>query len=84
MVWKDGIVSRLRSGVYGLLRRAKVKVVTGTGSFRDGKTCVVESDTGRQVITAEHVVIATGSRAVPLPELPFGGRRRFVERSPVV
>ena len=72
MVWKDGIVSRLRSGVYGLLRRAKVKVVTGTGSFRDGKTCVVESDTGQQVITAEHVVIATGSSAVPLPALPFG------------
>jgi pyruvate/2-oxoglutarate dehydrogenase complex dihydrolipoamide dehydrogenase (E3) component len=32
--------------VYGLLRRAKVKVVKGTGSFRDGKTCVVEGDTG--------------------------------------
>jgi dihydrolipoamide dehydrogenase len=26
------------------------------------------------VITAEHVVIATGSEAVPLPSLPFGGR----------
>ena len=31
MAWKDGIVSRLRGGVYGLLRRAKVKVVSGTG-----------------------------------------------------
>jgi dihydrolipoamide dehydrogenase len=73
MAWKDGIVSRLGGGVFGLLRRAKVKVVTGVGSLRDGKTCVVESDTGRQVITAEHVVIATGSEAVPLPALPFGG-----------
>ena len=26
------------------------------------------------MITAEHVVIATGSEAVPLPSLPFGGR----------
>ena len=41
MAWKDGIVSRLGGGVYGLLRRAKVKVVNGAGSFRDGKTCVV-------------------------------------------
>jgi len=73
MAWKDGIVTRLRSGVYGLLRRAKVKLVTGNGSFRDGKTCVVESDTGLQVIAAEHVVIATGSSAVPLASLPFGG-----------
>lgn len=73
MAWKDGIVSRLNGGVFGLLRRAKVKVVSGVGYLRDGKTCVVESDTGRQVITAEHVVIATGSEAVPLPMLPFGG-----------
>lgn len=71
MAWKDGIVSRLRGGVYGLLRRAGIKVVSGTGVLRDGKTCVVESDTGPQEITAEHVVIATGSEAVPLPGLPF-------------
>ena len=73
MAWKDGIVSRLRGGVYGLLRRAEIKVVSGTGFLRDGKTCVVESDTGPQEITAEHVVIATGSEAVSLPGLPFGG-----------
>lgn len=73
MAWKDGIVSRLNGGVFALLRRAKVKVVSGVGHLRDGKTCVVESDTGRQVITAEHVVIATGSEAVPLSSLPFGG-----------
>jgi len=73
MVWKDGLVSRLRSGVYGLLRRAKVKVVTGTGPFAMEKPAWLKSDTGQQVITAEHVVIATGSRAVPLPALPFGG-----------
>jgi len=74
MAWKDAIISRLGGGVYGLLRRAKVKVVNGSGSFRDGKTCLVQSDTGQQVITAEHMVIATGSEALPLPLLPFGGR----------
>jgi len=73
MAWKDGIVARLNGGVFGLLRRAKVKVVNGTGYLRDGKTCVVESDTGRQEITAAHIVIATGSEAVALPNLPFGG-----------
>lgn len=73
MAWKDGIVSRLRGGVYGLLRRASVKVVNGIGILRDGKTCVVDTDMGRQEIAAEHVVIATGSESVPLPGLPFGG-----------
>jgi dihydrolipoamide dehydrogenase len=73
MAWKDGIVSRLRGGVYGILRRANIRIVSGIGMLRDGKTCVADTDIGRQEITAEHVVIATGSESVPLPGLPFGG-----------
>ena len=73
MAWKDSIVSRLRGGVYGLLRRGNIKVVSGIGVLRDGKTCVVDTDMGRQEITAQHVVIATGSESVPLPNLSFGG-----------
>jgi dihydrolipoamide dehydrogenase len=72
--WKDGIVSRLNGGVFSLLRRANVRVVPGTGFMQDGKTCRVESETGETLISTEHVVIATGSEAVTLPSLPFGGR----------
>ena len=71
--WKDGIVGRLNSGVLGLLRKAKVKIVHGQAKFRDGKTVEVETETGTQVIRAETVVIATGSEPVELPSLPFGG-----------
>ncbi|MEK1931532.1 MAG: dihydrolipoyl dehydrogenase [Pararhizobium sp.] len=73
IAWKDGIVGRLNSGVLGLLRKAKVKIVHGKATFRDGKTVEVETETGTQVIRAETVVIATGSEAVELPSLPFGG-----------
>jgi dihydrolipoamide dehydrogenase len=34
----------------------------------------VATEIGRQVIRAEQVVIATGSTAITLPSLPFGGR----------
>ncbi|QPC88275.1 dihydrolipoyl dehydrogenase [Mesorhizobium sp. NBSH29] len=71
--WKDGIVGRLTNGVAGLLKKAGVKTVLGTAKFRDGKTIEVETETGLQVIRAENVVIATGSAAVALPSLPFGG-----------
>ena len=74
VAWKDGIVGRLNSGVLGLLRKAKVKIVHGRAKFRDGKTVEVETETGMQVIRAETVVIATGSQPVELPSLPFGGR----------
>lgn len=73
IAWKDGIVSRLTNGVSGLLKKAKVKHVSGWATFRDGKTVEVETETGLQVIRAETVVIATGSAPVELPFLPFGG-----------
>jgi dihydrolipoamide dehydrogenase len=72
--WKDGIVGRLTSGVGALLKRHKVKIVQGHAELVDGKTCKVETDTGPQIIRAEHVILATGSVAAPLPPLPFGGK----------
>src|SRR5947209_5698054 len=70
--WKDGIVDRLNKGVGGLLDRAKVRVVPGWAVFSDAKTCRVETAEGVIDITAEHVVLATGSEPAPLAVLPFG------------
>jgi dihydrolipoamide dehydrogenase len=74
VLWKDRIVGRLTTGVATLLKKADVKLVEGRARFLDGKTVEVATETGRQVIRAEQVVIATGSTAVALPSLPFGGR----------
>ncbi len=71
--WKDGIVRKLNNGVAALLKKAKVKVVKGWATFQDAKTCRVETDDGPITITAEHVILATGSEPVELPFLPFGG-----------
>jgi dihydrolipoamide dehydrogenase len=71
--WKDGIVRKLNNGVAALLKKAKVKVIKGWASFADAKTCVVTTDDGEIRITAEHVILATGSEPVELPFLPFGG-----------
>jgi len=71
--WKDGIVRRLNGGVGALLRKSHVKVVQGWATFRDGRTVVVQTETGAKQIRAEQVVIATGSAPVELPFLPFGG-----------
>ena len=73
MAWKDRIVGRLNAGVSGLLKKARVKAIEGHARFRDGKTVIVDTETGEQVIRAETIVIATGSAPVELPGLPFGG-----------
>jgi dihydrolipoamide dehydrogenase len=67
--WKDGVVKKLNTGVAALLKRAKVRVVQGWAEFSDAKTCKV----GDQIITAEHVILANGSKPVELPFMPFGG-----------
>lgn len=67
--WKAGIVDRLNGGVTALLKRAKVRVVSGWAKFSDAKTCTV----GDTTIVAEHVILASGSDPVELPHLPFGG-----------
>src|SRR5260221_4012350 len=72
--WKNGIVGRLTTGVGSLLKRHRVKILQGRAVMVDGKTCRVETDTGPQVVRAEHVVLATGSILAALPALPFGGR----------
>src|SRR5262249_36531486 len=65
--WKEGIVGRLTSGVGTLLKRHGVKILQGRAEMLDGKSCRVETDTGPQIVRAEHVVLATGSVATALP-----------------
>ena len=72
--WKDGIVSKLTGGVGQLIKAAGVEHVSGWAKFKDAKTCIVDTDEGEVEITAEHVVLATGSVEVELPFLPFGGK----------
>jgi dihydrolipoamide dehydrogenase len=83
--WKDGIVKRLTGGVGALLKKNGVQVVRGWARILDGKTVEVTgaeasatgaaNDAGGQTtrIRCEHLLLATGSEAVELPFLPFGG-----------
>lgn len=73
MAWKDGVVGKLTSGVNGLLRKAGVHLLQGWGRILDGKTVEVEHAEGTVRIQCEHLLIATGSQAVALSHLPFGG-----------
>lgn len=74
VAWKEGIVDRLSNGVAGLLKKAKVKVVSGWATFQDAKTCIVSNAGEEVLIRAEHVILATGSIATELPFLPFGNK----------
>lgn len=65
--WKDGVVSRLASGLQHLVGQRKVNVVTGHGAFTGPTTLSVD---GGQTIRFSKAIIASGSRPVRLPFLP--------------
>jgi dihydrolipoamide dehydrogenase len=73
VAWKETVVDTLNGGVTALLNRAKTRVISGWGTFRDAKTCHVETRDGAVIIKAETVILAAGSVATALPHIPFGG-----------
>jgi dihydrolipoamide dehydrogenase len=89
VAWKEGIVKRLTGGVGALLKKNGVQVVRGWARILDGKTVEVRNTEGgigtgagaandagggqTTRIRCEHLLLATGSEAVELPFLPFGG-----------
>ncbi|MBV8107626.1 MAG: dihydrolipoyl dehydrogenase [Hyphomicrobiales bacterium] len=73
IAWKDAIVLRLNTGVGALLKKAHVRSLRGRATLLDGKSALVNADTGEQRIQCEHLVIATGSEPMELAALPFGG-----------
>ncbi|MFC0133537.1 dihydrolipoyl dehydrogenase [Massilia eurypsychrophila] len=73
--WKDGIVKKLTGGVGVLLKKNGVQVVKGWAKVVDGKTVEVKlvGVDEPMRIHCEHLLLATGSQAVELPFMPFGG-----------
>jgi len=72
--WKDGIVTRLTGGVAALLKKSGVRVVHGRAQIVDGKTVDIATVDGATLrIGCAHLLLATGSLPVALPQLPFGG-----------
>jgi dihydrolipoamide dehydrogenase len=64
---KDQAVKRLTGGVGTLLRKAGVTIYEGRGRFRDRHTVEVGAADGTRQLTADKVIVATGSRPIHLP-----------------
>lgn len=72
--WIGDVVGRLTGGVEQLLRDAGVTVATGTARFATARRVAVTRGEDASFYEFGSVVLATGSRPVGLPGLPFDGR----------
>ncbi len=69
--WKDGVVGKLTGGLGQLRERRKIDYVRGRARFADSTTLVIDLVAGgRQELSFEHAIVATGSRPLRLPSLP--------------
>jgi dihydrolipoamide dehydrogenase len=77
--YKDGVVSRLYSGLTGLIKGRGITVVEGEGRLVGPRTVAVNPSTGSGTDGAEYtgraVVLATGSYSRSLPGLDVDGSR---------
>ncbi|MCL5103557.1 MAG: dihydrolipoyl dehydrogenase [Armatimonadetes bacterium] len=71
---KGKIVKQLTSGVEGLLRKNKVKLVRGFGRLTGAHEVTVDTEKGTEAIKADKIIIATGSvpAKLPLPGFEIG------------
>ena len=65
---KTSVVDQTCKGVEFLMKKNKIDVITGTGSFKDKNTVIVTSaDGGTQELEGKNIVIATGSKPITPP-----------------
>jgi dihydrolipoamide dehydrogenase len=72
---REQVVNQLRRGVQGLMKKNKIQVYNGVGSFVEPKKVKVENGEGTEELEAEHILISTGSAVSTLPGLEFDGER---------
>ncbi|GGX54703.1 dihydrolipoyl dehydrogenase [Saccharospirillum salsuginis] len=69
------VAGTLNKGVTQLLKKNKVTVYAGHAQLKGQGTVEVDSDTGKETLASNSIVLATGARARSLPGLEPDGNR---------
>jgi dihydrolipoamide dehydrogenase len=68
--WKNKVVGRLTGGLVTLAKQRKVEVIRGTGKFVSPHEIEVGGSGATRRVSFAHCIIAAGSEAIRLPNLP--------------
>jgi dihydrolipoamide dehydrogenase len=72
---KRGIVKQLTTGIEAMFKAGGVTPYKGRGKLLAGNRVAVTTDLGTETLTAQHVVLATGSTPIELKVAKFDGNR---------
>ena len=86
-----GVANRLSAGVSHLLKKNKVEVISGTAKLQGksqgksgNKHIVAIQGASSQLVTSQHVIIATGARARQIPNMEADGKQVVTYRDAMV
>ncbi|HET6463817.1 MAG TPA: dihydrolipoyl dehydrogenase [Candidatus Krumholzibacteria bacterium] len=71
--YKQGVVDKMAKGIVFLMKKRKVEVFQGLGSFVDANTIRIAGAAGAENIRAKYIIIATGSTPSHLPHMKPNG-----------
>jgi dihydrolipoamide dehydrogenase len=73
---KQDVVDQTTKGIDFLMKKNKIDVYKGIGSFEDAKTIAITKDDGsKELISAKNTIIATGSKPASLPFISIDKKR---------
>lgn len=71
-----GVANGMNNGIKFLFRKNKIEVLDGNGKLLPGKRVQVTDKAGKSTVyTAKNVILATGGRSKPLPNVPIDGEK---------
>lgn len=73
--WKDSVVTKLTGGVRQLLKANGVEMMLGTAKLGGPNTVVVQTEDGEKTVTADAIVLATGSSPIEIPGFSYADER---------
>ncbi len=75
-----GVAKQLNQGVTHLMKKNKIAVFMGSGALKGAGQLEVTGDKGTELLSAKHIVVATGARARDLPFAKADGNRVWTYR----
>jgi dihydrolipoamide dehydrogenase len=73
--WKNEVVEKLTGGVGILSKQRKINYIQGIASFKYSNTLTVEKDGGKEDLTFDKIIVATGSVITTIPSLNINSKR---------
>jgi dihydrolipoamide dehydrogenase len=75
-----GIAQKLSRGIDYLFRKYEVKWESGVAQLLGAHRVKITSAQGSKEVTSQHVILASGARATPLPGVAFDGSKVITSR----